>query len=137
MTGRHGATRTEKRAAMGTRAAETPKAARGRTGPSATPVVLRQGGATDARIPRDWVRERLGTALGRFARRIDRVTVNIRDESGPHGRPTVRATVTLQVTVGTPVVVTARAGTSRQAVAAAIRAAERAVRRRTQRTRGR
>lgn len=126
-------TTAEKR--MGARAAEVPKALRGRTTAATTPVVIRNLMPDDDTLRREWVQERLAVALGKVAWRIDRVNVHVRDESGPTGRKTARATITLQAARHEPIVVTARAGTSQQATATAIRAAERALRRRTERAR--
>lgn len=128
---------SERRAAMGVRANEVPNAVRGRTTSSTTPVIIRDAMAGDGTLRRDWVHERLGFALGKFAWRIDRVSISVHDESGPHGRPTARATITLSTARTEPVVVTARAATSHLAVSAAMRSCERALRRRTERARAR
>lgn len=118
---------------MGVRAPDVPKASLGRTTSSQTPVTIRDSVPRDGTLNRDWVHQRLGFALGKFAMRIDRVVITMRDESGPRGRPAVQATITLATPLAEPVVVTARAETSHQAVSASIRACERALRRRIER----
>lgn len=126
--------RRERRAPMGVDANVKPRPARGRTTSTTTPVTVRNTTA-HASIDREWLRQRLGFKLGKFAARIDRTTVSLRDESGPAGEPTLRATVTLTVARGEPIATSARGRTPAAAISTALRASERAMRRATERRR--
>jgi hypothetical protein len=48
-------------------------------------------------LDRSWLLQRLGFKLGKFATRIDRTDVTLRDENGPTGAPTFRAANRLQL----------------------------------------
>ncbi|MEO6446683.1 MAG: hypothetical protein ABIZ91_09730 [Gemmatimonadaceae bacterium] len=126
----------ERRAPMGESAHDVGRAARGRTSSSKTPVHIRDTRAPDSgeAIDRDWLRQRLGFKLGKFATAIDRVDVMIRDESGPTGKPTVSVTIQLRVSRGESIAATARGTSARLAASAAIRSCERAVRRQLERS---
>ena len=130
--GQESNTSLDRRVAMGTRAHEGNRASRGRTTSSRTPVHVHDttpGGAVD----RDWLHQCLGFKLGKFATRMDRMDVTVRDESGPNGAPTISATIRLQVPRRKPIAVSARGTTARAAISAAIRSCERTLRRKVER----
>ena len=126
--------RRERRAPMGAAALRDDRATRGRTTSTTTPVHVRNTSAR-ALIDRDWLRQRLGFKLGKFALRIDRMNVSLRDENNTPGTPMLRATVTLRLARGESIASSARGTTPTTAVSAAIRASERALRRATERRR--
>ena len=126
--------RRERRAPMGAAALRDDRATRGRTTSTTTPVHVRNTSAS-AVIDRDWLRQRLGFKLGKFAVMIDRMNVSLRDENNTPGTPMLRATVTLHLARGEPIASSARGTTPTVAVSAAIRASERALRRATERRR--
>jgi hypothetical protein len=117
---------------MGAKAHDGERVNRGRTVSSRTPVFVRNS-TSDKTLDREWLHQRMGFKLGKFATRIDRADVTVRDESGPKGAPTVRATVRLQLPRREPISVTARGVTARIAVAAALRSVERTLRRSVER----
>lgn len=118
----------ERRAPMGVKTFETDRASRGRTTSTETPVHLRVA-ASSVSVDREWLQQRLGFKLGKFATRIDRVDVILSDESGSKGKPTVRATLQLVIPHKDPIAVTARAETAQSAISAALRSSERTMRR--------
>jgi ribosome-associated translation inhibitor RaiA len=126
--------RRERRAPMGAAADREPRPTRGRTTSTTTPVHVRNTTAR-AEIDSEWLRQRLGFKLGKFALQIDRMNVSLRDENGTPGTPTLRATVTLHLARGESIASSARSTTPTAAVSAAIRASERALRRATERRR--
>jgi hypothetical protein len=113
---------------MGVNAHDGGRMNRGRTTSSRTPVFVRNA-TSDKTLNREWLHQRLGFRLGKFATGIDRADVTVRDESGPKGAPTIRATVRLQLPSQEPLAVTAYGTTARIAVAAALRSCERTLRR--------
>jgi ribosome-associated translation inhibitor RaiA len=119
---------------MGASALLDDRATRGRTTSTPTPVHVRNNSARAA-IDRDWLRQRLGFRLGKFAVLIDRMNVSLRDENNTLGKPTLRATLTLHLARGESIASSARGMTPAAAVSAAIRASERALRRATERRR--
>lgn len=131
MSKRTSAMRTERRAPMGSSAHEIARAARGRTSSSKTPVHIRN--TTSATLDREWIHQRLGFKLGKFAGRIDRADITLADESGPTGEPTFRATIQLAVPRREPIVVSSRADSPEAAIAAALRSSERTIRRAVER----
>ncbi|QDV32939.1 HPF/RaiA family ribosome-associated protein [Tautonia plasticadhaerens] len=56
---------------------------------------------------RDHIERRLGFALDRFSRRIDRVTVFLSDQNGPRGGQDLRCRVVVNLPAAEPVVVDA------------------------------
>lgn len=122
----------ERREPMGTKANEGERASRGRTTSSRTPVHVRNTTSGET-LDKDWLRQRLGFKLGKFAPRIDRVDLTLGDESGPTGKPAVRATLRLQVPRREPVTVTARGASAILAFSAALRSCERTLRRHVER----
>ncbi len=132
---RTGSISTKVRTPMGVDANAAPRKAMGRTPTAATPVFLRDNGP-EGTLDHDWVRIALGRKLGKFATRLDRVTVTVKDESGPTGRPTVRATITLSVARREPIAARAHADNSQSAVTQALASVERTMRRTIERARG-
>jgi len=128
MANRNSKAKAERRAPMGAKALDVARGARGRTASSETPVHLRIA-ASSVAVDRTWLQQRLGFKLGKFATRLDRVDVILRDESGPKGKPTIRATLQLTIPQREPIAVTARAVTAPAAIGAALRSCERALRR--------
>lgn len=126
----------ERRAAMGTQTSPE-RASRGRTVTSATPVVIRRVDASVTPLDRNWVQQRLGYHFGKFGHAIDGIVIRMRDESGPKGRPTVEATLELAVPGVGPIVAKGVAENGALALAQAMVAGERTLRRRRERTRGR
>jgi ribosome-associated translation inhibitor RaiA len=63
------------------------KARAGRTSTSATPVIVRSHHVTIDQHHRDYVREKLGLKLGKFAPSIERIHVRFDDVNGPKGGP--------------------------------------------------
>lgn len=132
MTSKKSGGSRERREPMGTKADEVDRAARGRTASSGTPVHVRNTTSGES-LDKEWVRQRLGFKLGKFARRIDRVDLTLGDDSGPTGKPTVRATLRLQIPKREPISVSARGTSATLAFSAALRSCERTLRRHVER----
>lgn len=128
MTRHSSTTIDERRTPMGLKAHEDERVSRGRTTSSRTPVFVRNT-TSDKTLDREWLQQRMGFRLGKFATGIDRADVTVRDESGPNGAPAIRATVRLQRPSQEPIAVTAYGVTARIAVAAALQSCERTLRR--------
>lgn len=126
--------RRDQKAPMGVLANEVPRASRRRTSSSKTPVHIRN--TSSEPIDRDWVHQRLGFKLGKFASHIDRADITLADESGPVGAPTFRATIQLSVPRRDPIVVTARGRTAQAAISGALQSSERTLRRAIERREG-
>ena len=84
-----------------------------------------------------YIRRRLGEKLGKYARRIERVTVRMRDINGPRGGVDIQCRIKLVVRGLPSVVVDHQAAHLRPALTRALAGAERALRRTLQRTRTR
>lgn len=126
---------SDKRKPMGARAAEVERGARGRTGTETTPVHIRGPVHADGTADAAFIRSRLGSKLGRFARRIDRLDVAASSKP-PAGRGAgVEIVLTARIANQRPVVATSRGDTAREAFLAALRAAERTLRRAVERRR--
>jgi hypothetical protein len=128
MARRTSPTKDERRTPMGIAAHDSERRSRGRTTSSRTPLFVRNATA-DEELDREWLQQRMGFRLGKFATGIDRADVTVRDEGGPKGAPTIRATVRLQLPNQEPIAVTAYGATARIAVAAALQSCERTLRR--------
>lgn len=120
---------------MGTRRDPMPsrigKAAKraGAAGASGTPLNLRTAGVPVTERLEQYVRERSGRKLGKFARHVERGTVRFEDVNGPRGGEDTVCRIKL-VVAGSPAVVVAETrDTARKAFDAAIAVAERALRR--------
>lgn len=135
MADRKSAAKRDARAPMGIAAHDVDRATRGRTTSLETPVHIRNM-TSDATLDEDWLRQRLGFKLGKFAIRIDRVDVVLRDEAGPTGAPSVRTTIQLHGSRHALTTATARAATAQSAVSGALRSVERSFRRDLERSRG-
>lgn len=115
------------------------KRSAGATDVGRTPLALRVSGMTISDGLSEYIRQRLSAKLGKFADRIERLSVRFEDQNGPRGGVDIvcRAKVVLS---GIPsVVVDGRAETDRQAFGEVLNALERTVRRslgRAGRTRG-
>lgn len=121
---------------MGIRAGTVMKGARGRTDAEQTPLTLRAR-RTDGDDLRSYARKRAGFKLGKFASRIERVTVRLDDESGPKGAPLSVCSVKVVISRLESVVVTAADADVRAALDTALDGAERAVRRTVERAKSR
>jgi putative sigma-54 modulation protein len=101
----------------------------GRTDAHATPVEIRSGDAeVDAEL-RDWIHQRLGRQLGKYAPQIERVQVRFGDENGTKGRVDKTCLIHVALSKLPPVVVETRGVTEREAFDLAAGRAERATRR--------
>jgi ribosome-associated translation inhibitor RaiA len=101
----------------------------GRTDAAATQLELRSGGEELEPGLHDWVYERIGRQLGKFATQIERVQVRFGDENGPKGGNDKCCMVHVVLAKLPPVVVEIRGDTQREAFDLAASRAERAVRR--------
>jgi hypothetical protein len=63
------------------------KATAGRTTTTRSPVHIRALGLEADLALRDYIRERLGLKLGKFALEVRRISVRLVDDSGPKGAP--------------------------------------------------
>jgi CBS domain-containing protein/ribosome-associated translation inhibitor RaiA len=104
-------------------------------GSAAMPVHIRADGASLDRAERDYLRRKLGSKLGKFARAVERASVRIKDVNGPRGG--VDKVCRLKAVLrGLPSVVVERRDASlRAAMDGALARMERAVRRIVQRRR--
>jgi ribosome-associated translation inhibitor RaiA len=105
--------------------------------PGHTPAHIRAVGAPIDAGDRAYLREKLGTKLGKFARSIERASVRIKDANGPRGGIDKVCRIKV-VLIGLPTVVVEHQHASlREAMDAALRRTERAVRQSVQRRRTR
>jgi hypothetical protein len=102
----------------------------GRTDATATRLELRTGGIDLEPGLHDWVYDRIGRQLGKYATQIDRVQVRFGDENGPRSGGTDKSCM-VHVTLSKlpPVVVEMRGDTQREAFDLVASSAERATRR--------
>jgi ribosome-associated translation inhibitor RaiA len=128
--------KTDRRAAP-SRGSATPKQARGRTGPTETPFLLRALALRVSPQLRGYVRKRVGFKLGRYGLSLSRIVVRLERPSGPTGAPAFTSRFSLAVVGMGRVVVDATRPDLREAFDASIDAAERAVRRLLERRQGR
>ena len=106
------------------------KKQRGRTPAGETPLLLRHHGARVDEGTREWMQERLGRQLGKFALHIESIEVRISDVNGPKGGVDMACQISV-ILSGLPRVVLEEQGTTaREAFDLAAGVAERAVRRR-------
>jgi ribosome-associated translation inhibitor RaiA len=101
----------------------------GTTGAAETPLNLRAHGVSLDPTLEDYVRERAGRKLGKFATNIERVTVRFEDENGPKGGVDIDCKIKLVMRAAPTVMVTEVASDPRDAFDFAMSAAEQAVRR--------
>jgi hypothetical protein len=109
----------------------------GRTAARLTPANIRVEGVRIDDDDRAYIRRRLGEKLGKYARRIERVTVRMRDVNGPRGGVDIQCRIKLVVSGLPSVVVEHQAARLRPALTRALAGAERAMRRTLQRRRTR
>jgi hypothetical protein len=109
----------------------------GRTVARLTPANIRVEGVRLDDDDSTYIRRRLGEKLGKYARRLERVTVRMRDINGPRGGVDIQCRIKLVLSGLPSVVVEERAQRLRPALTRALAGAERAVRRTLQRRRTR
>jgi hypothetical protein len=109
----------------------------GRTVARLTPANIRVEGVRLDDDDSTYIRRRLGEKLGKYARRLERVTVRMRDINGPRGGVDIQCRIKLVLSGLPSVVVEERAERLRPALTRALAGAERAVRRTLQRRRTR
>ena len=109
----------------------------GRTMARLTPANVRVEGVRLDDDDATYIRRRLGEKLGKYARRIERVTVRMRDINGPRGGVDIQCRIKLVVSGLPSVVVEHHAARLRPALTRALAGAERAMRRTLQRKRTR
>ena len=102
-----------------------------------TPANIRVEGVRLDDNDRTYIRRRLGEKLGKYARRIERVTVRMRDINGPRGGVDIQCRIKLVVSGLPSIVVEHHAARLRPALTRALAGAERAMRRTLQRMRTR
>ncbi len=108
----------------------------GRTRTRETPLRIKVFGVQMGGPSKEYMRQHAGFKLGKFALHIQAVDIRMRDESGPHGEPTVVCAMTILLDVG--VVAIEKSGPeARAAFNHAIDMAERSVRKTRQRLRTR
>jgi len=135
MASRNKATRADRRAPMGARTDDVPRADLGRTGTGTTPVYIRGAVDADGTLDRAFIRARLGEKLGKYARRIDRLDVAVAAQGAVRGPKGLRITIEASVASGGPLAVSGTGATALTAFQAAVRAAERSIRRWVERRR--
>ena len=129
------AKRTQVRAPMVDRVPRAEKRSTGRTRASQVPANIRVTGVALDQDDRDFIRQRLGEKLGKYAASIERVTVRVTDVNGPRGGVDLACRIKVVLTGLPSVVVERRAVSLRAARNNALAAVERAVRRGLQRRR--
>jgi hypothetical protein len=77
--------RSIKRSPFATTVARADRRTSGRTWAPRTPVAVRTSGVTVEADLRERIHERLGWRLGKFAPRIERISVRLEDVNGPRG----------------------------------------------------
>lgn len=121
--------RPERRAPLPTVLPREEKAKRGRTTTLETPLNIRTAGVTLPPPLRDYLRQRLGFKLGKFALGMRRVSVRLVGESGPHGPPTLVCRIKVMLDPATDIVVEHAHDDLRTAIDGAVERVERSVRR--------
>jgi len=120
---------TNNRAPLANQATTTDKRLAGATEAAETPLEIRNlDGAVDAAL-HDWVHERLGRQLGKYATQIERVEVRFGDENGPKGGVDRNCMIHIVLSALAPIVVEVRAAEDREAFDLAAGRAERALNR--------
>lgn len=127
--GKRATQRRERRAAFPTAVPKARKTAVGRATTADTPLHVRMRGFEPSPQLEGFVRRRVAFKLGKFGRRIQRITVRIEDTNGPKGGVAYTCKVKVVIPRHGEVVQTEDAATPRAAFTAAIDAAERTVRR--------
>lgn len=128
--------KTTRRAPMGLEANDAPRILRGRTDSPHTPVAVRARGVEVGDALREYIHERCGFKLGKFAESIDRISVRLEDVGGPKGVPALRVAVKVVLSRHESIVVEVVEGDARSAFDHAVDATSRAVKRALERDRG-
>lgn len=117
---------SDRRAPLGTNAATRPRAARGRTDATETPLTVRTRNVELSDAARDYVQSRAGFRLSRFARPIERVSVRFdRVRSIGTSAPSIRCRIKVVVSRLQSVLVEATARTVELAFGDALNASSR------------
>ena len=125
----HRRNKTTHRDPMGIAANDAPRNARGRTDSPHTPVAVRARGVEADDALREYIHERCGFKLGKFAESIDRISVRLEDVGGPKGAPSLRCAVKVVLSRHESIVVEVVEGDLRGAFDHCIDATARAVKR--------
>jgi ribosome-associated translation inhibitor RaiA len=120
---------------MGVAPEAVSKEARGRTISSETPVAIRARGIEVDDELREYIHQRAGFKLGKYAPQIDRISVRLEDINGPRGGADSRCAVKVALSRHESVVVEVVDENHRLAFDHAMDATERAVRRTIERDR--
>lgn len=107
----------------------------GRTTTSQTPLHIHSPGVPLDPTAMDYVRQRLGFKLGKFALRIRDIELHLKDENGPKGTPTVGCSILVHLDAVGDILVEHRSSATRAAFDITLDRAERAVRRALQKHR--
>ncbi len=118
-----------RRAAFASEVARPVKRVSGRTAAARTPLAVRTTGVEIGPDVREYVRERLGRRLGKFATHIERVSVRLEDVNGPRGGVDTACRIKVVLSGLESVVAQEVAAALREAIDRASHVAERAVRR--------
>ena len=129
MTRRVSKDQAERREAFPSDTRRADKATAGRTSTMQTPVHIRAIGLEAGPSTRDYIRQRLGLKLGKFAIEIRRISVRLVDESGPEGAPSRICRVKVLLDPTSDVIVEHEAPDIETAIDGALDRTERAVRR--------
>ena len=120
---------SRKRAPLARRIPRRAKLSLDRHDPSDIPAHIRAVGAPIDAADRSYMRRKLGTRIGKFARAIERVSVRIRDVNGPRGGVDKVCAIKVVLTGLPSVVVEQQHASLQAAVDGALQRTERAVRR--------
>ena len=129
--------RSIKRSPFAATVARADRRTNGRTWAPGTPLAVRTSGLAIEPEVRERVRQRLGWRLGKFAPRIERISVRFEDVNGPRGGVDVACRIKAVLSSVPSVVVTELAHDAVEAFDRAGQRLERAVRRAVDRGRGR
>jgi len=118
-----------RRAPLAGRIPRADKRSRNRYSAAQIPAYIRAESVPIDGADRDYLRRKLGTKLGKFARAVERVSVRLRDVNGPRGGIDKRCAIKVVLTGLPSVVVEEQHASLQAAMDRAIAGAERAVRR--------
>ncbi|HUF36825.1 MAG TPA: HPF/RaiA family ribosome-associated protein [Gemmatimonadales bacterium] len=121
--------RTQRRAPMGTAANVRPRATRGRTPSTETPVAIIAPDLRGDEDFREHARRRAGFRLGKLAYSIERVSIRVHRIGGPRGAPAYRCRVKVMLPRFETIIVEEVERVPQDALDRAMDVAERAVRR--------
>jgi hypothetical protein len=121
--------RDETKATFADQTSKHDKRTAGRTDAAHTQLEIRSGGEPLEDGLREWIFERVGRQLGKFAPQIERLQVRFGDENGPKGGEDQCCMVHVILSKLPPVIVECRAASQREAFDLAAGRAERATRR--------